>query len=156
MNDLATFYTKGEFGFPLDVPRGIALYQRAAELGSALAHFNLGKAYRLGKAGQHVDQKKAIHHYQTAAIMGCINARFDLGIVEAKNGNHYRALRHFTISAKCGHDWSLKFVKEGFMKGLTTKDDFEITLRCHQASQDEAKSEQRDRAKVARQMQREG
>ena len=103
-----------------------------------------------------MDRKKAIHYYQLAAMMGKSLARYDLGVVEKKKGNNYRAMRHFMISAKCGHDLSLKFVKESFILGLITKADFESTLRCHQASQDEAKSEQRDRAKVARQMQREG
>ena len=34
------------------------------------------------------------------------------------------------------------------MEGLVTKDAFEVTLRAHKASQDEIKTEQRDRARA--------
>ena len=46
------------------------------------------------------------------------------------------------------HD-SLENVKIGFKKGIVTKEDFEKALRCYQASQDEMRSEERDRAKAA-------
>ena len=74
-------------------------------------------------------------------------ARYNLGIAEENAGNLDRAMRHFMISAKCGHDDSLQAVKEGFMMGRVTKTDFEITLRAHKASQDEMKSDQRESAK---------
>eukprot|EP00956_Cyclotella_meneghiniana_P014056 scaffold20852_cov23-Cyclotella_meneghiniana.AAC.1 len=81
-------------------------------------------------------------------MMGSIRSRFHLGLLEVQNDNFDRAARHFIVAAKCGHDDSLEAVKQGFMKGLITKDDFEKTLREHKASQDETKSEQRDRSKV--------
>lgn len=40
-------------------------------------------------------------------------------------------MKHFMISAGAGDDESLKVIREGFMKGGVTKDDFEITLRVH-------------------------
>ena len=52
------------------------------------------------------------------------------------------------IAARCGHDKSLKIVKIGYMKGNITKDDFEKALREHKASQDETRSDQRDRARA--------
>ena len=91
--------------------------------------------------------KKAVHHWEIAAMMGNEFARYNLGCAEANDGNYDRAMKHFIISAKCGHDDSLQKVKEGFMIGRVTKSDFEITLRAHKASQDEMKSDQRDRAK---------
>ena len=45
-------------------------------------------------------------------------------------------------------DESLKEIKKGFMEANVTKEEFEWALRCHQASRDETKSEQRDRARA--------
>eukprot|EP00956_Cyclotella_meneghiniana_P013065 scaffold18711_cov36-Cyclotella_meneghiniana.AAC.1 len=74
-------------------------------------------------------------------------ARYNLGVAEGKDGNFDRAMKHLMISAKCGHDDSVQKVKDLFMMGRVTKTDFEITLRAHKASQDEMKSDQRERAK---------
>lgn len=96
-----------------------------------------------------MDKKKAIHHYQIASMMGDVHSRYNLGALEGQSGNNERAMKHFMIAAKCGHDLSLERVKEGYYSmGLSTKDDFENTLRYHKAYHDEAKSEKRDRAKV--------
>ena len=53
------------------------------------------------------------------------------------------------IAAKCGYQDSLEKVKFGFKEGIVMKEDFENTLRCYQASQDEMRSDDRDRAKAA-------
>ena len=45
-----------------------------------------------------------------------------------------------------GDDDSLKAVQDGYRNGLVTKDNFEVTLRAHKKSQDEMKSEWRDKA----------
>eukprot|EP00956_Cyclotella_meneghiniana_P015727 scaffold24401_cov42-Cyclotella_meneghiniana.AAC.3 len=138
----------GEDGFPVDHTKAVELYKRASELGSASGHYNLGNSYRLGR-GVGIDRKKAAHHLQLAAMMGNVLARHNLANMELANGNHVGAMRHFMIAAKCGHDKSLEIVKLGFQEGIVTKEDFENTLRCYQASQDETRSEERDRAKAA-------
>ena len=51
-------------------------------------------------------------------------------------------MKHFMILAKSG--------QAGFKNGHVTKDDdYERTLRAHKESQDEVKSEQRDKASKA-------
>ena len=70
--------------------------------------------------------------------------------MEVKDGNHDRAFRHFMIAASWGHDQSLVIIKDGYMEGDVTKEDFEKTLRQHKASQDETKSDQRDRVRAER------
>eukprot|EP00956_Cyclotella_meneghiniana_P015854 scaffold24638_cov48-Cyclotella_meneghiniana.AAC.6 len=147
MYQLGSEYSQGVNGLPLDHVKANELFQRAIELGSAGGHCRLALAYFLGK-GIQVDTKKAIHHWQMAAMMGNVSARCRLGAMEALSGNHNRAMRHFMIAARCGHDESLKTVKKGYMDGDVTKDDFEKTLREHKASQDETKSDERDRAKA--------
>jgi len=143
MANLGVHYKLGENGFPINYSKAAELFQRASELGSAEAHKNLGILYHFGE-GVERDTKKAVHHWQAAAMMGNEGSRYNLGIIEENDANFDRAMKHFMISAKCGHDDSLQKVKEGFMMGRVTKTDFEVTLRAHKASQDEMKSDQRD------------
>jgi len=146
---LGFYYEFGNNGYPVDHTKAVELYKRASELGSASGHHSLGKIYRLGR-GVDQDMKKSIHHYQMAAMMGHVTARHNLGADEMDNGKHVRAMKHFMIAAKSGLHKSLELVKLGFTDGIVTKEDLEKTLRCYQASQDEMKSEDRDRAKAAR------
>ena len=148
MNSLGNFYYLGQIGLPVDHSKAVELYRRASELDLAEGHSNLGDAYDDG-LGVEMEKKKAIHHRQIASMMGNVNDRCHLAYDEADNGNVDRAARHWMIAAKCGHDESLELVKGLFRRGAVTKDDFESTLRAHQASQDEIKSEQRDRANKA-------
>eukprot|EP00956_Cyclotella_meneghiniana_P003667 scaffold4459_cov64-Cyclotella_meneghiniana.AAC.4 len=145
MTYLAGSYYHGVDGYQVDRSKAYELYQRAGELGSANAHCSLGNLYRSGE-GMKRDMKKAVNHLQIAAIMGNVGARYGLGRFEVENCNLHRAMKHFVIAAKCGCDYSLDIVKQGFKDGYVTKEDFEKTLRDYQASCDETKSEQRDRA----------
>ena len=47
------------------------------------------------------------------------------------------------IAAAAGHDDSFKAIRECFMKGVATKDDFEKALRAHKEATDEMISDQR-------------
>ena len=145
INLLAIFYRDGLNGLPVDQSKAFELYQRASDLGCDAGHYRLGDSYRKGE-GTEIDKKKAVHHYQVAAIMGNVYARHSLGVVELDNKNYQRAMKHFMIAAKCGFKDSLDNVKRGYKDGHVTKEDFETTLRAYQASCDETKSEQRDRA----------
>ena len=147
MNSLACSYMNGLDGLPVDRSKAFELFQRACRLESAAGHCHLGTRYLKGD-GTETDKKKAVHHLQTAAILGSIVARHNLGCAEVKNGNLQRAIKHFMIAAKGGFELSLDVVKQGFKDGHVTKEDFEKTLRDYQASCDETRSEQRDRAAV--------
>lgn len=148
MYQVGCFYSNGMGGFPVDHAKAVELFLRASELGWAAAHYSLGVSYIKG-VGIEQDQKKAIHHWQQAAMMGYVSARYILGVREMKNGNLDDAMKHFMIAAKCGDDDSLNLFKPGFLDGYVTKEDFEKTLRGHQASKDETKCDQRDLAKAA-------
>eukprot|EP00956_Cyclotella_meneghiniana_P024509 scaffold49309_cov48-Cyclotella_meneghiniana.AAC.3 len=134
--------------FPVDHTNADELYKRSSELGSAAGHYHLGKSYRVG-TGIGKDRKKSIHHFQIAAMMGHVSARHNVGGMEWESGNDARAMRHFMIAAKSGHHGSLEMVKSGFKGGTVMKKDLETTLRSYQASLDEMRSEDRDRAKAA-------
>eukprot|EP00956_Cyclotella_meneghiniana_P015732 scaffold24401_cov42-Cyclotella_meneghiniana.AAC.8 len=145
---LGNCYGYGDRGFPVDHTKAVELYKSASKLGCAVAHYNLGNSYILGR-GVDEDMNKAKHHYEMAAMIGHVTARHYLGAMEWKNGKHVGAMRHFMIAAKSGYHESLENVKIGFKWGIVMKEDFEKTLRCYQASQDEMRSEHRDRAKVS-------
>ena len=118
-------------------------------VGCADAYYNLGCAYENGM-GVEIDKKKAKHYYELAAMNGNVIARHNLGCMEYNAGNHQRAFKHFIISAKTGDKGSLDNVKQGYTIGHVTKDEYANTLRQYQKSQDEMKSEARDKALVAR------
>ena len=73
-------------------------------------------------------------------------ARGNLGGLEYHAGNMSRAMKHWMISAGAGDDVSLKKIRDCFLEGHATKDDFEKALRAHKESADEMKSDQREAA----------
>jgi len=155
LNDAEAFYSlgyscrDGDFGLPQDFNKSMELWQKAAELGSICAHYNLAIVYHSGE-GVEFDTDKAIHHYTLAAIGGDEVARYALGLFEEANGNINHATKHFMIAARCGYEDSLKEVGNGYKAGHITKDDYANTLRAYQVSMDEMKSEQRDIAAARR------
>ncbi len=120
-------------------------WTKAAALGDMMSHFNISNLYAEGK-GVEKDEKKKIYHLEEAAIGGHPDARFNLGCEEYKAGKIERAMKHYIIAAKLGEDDALQNVKDGFRGGFVTKEDYEYTLREHQAAVDATKSKQRDGA----------
>ena len=146
---LAGCYVDGEMGLPQDRQKANELYLKAGELGCAPAYFNLGNTYSCGR-GVEVDEEKAKHYYELAAINGSVKARHNLGVLEAQAGNPQRACKHLLIAANAGFKQSLEAVKDGYQHGHITKDEYANTLRAHQKSQDEMRSEARDKADAYR------
>ena len=68
------------------------------------------------------------------------------GWFEEETGNMSRALKHYMIAARGGDDDSLKEIREFYMNGHATKDDYAKALRAHQKYVDGIKSDQRDKA----------
>jgi ribosomal protein L9 len=57
-----------------------------------------------------------------------------------------RAVKHMIIAANLGSDDSIKALKQGYIHGFISKDDFAAALRAHQAAIDATKSPQREEA----------
>jgi len=74
--------------------------------------------------------------------------RFDS--YEARKGNYCRAVRHYLISAKMGYELSLETIKEMFMAGDATKEQYAEAMRGYQDAVGEMKSHDRDEAKRLR------
>ena len=145
---LGVYYAKGIKGLPQDRAKANELYLKAGELGCAKAYYSLGNSYREGM-GVDINTKKAKQYYELAAMNGDITARHNLGGLEYNAGSHHRAFKHFVISARAGDKLSLDTVKGGYTGGLVTKEEYANTLRGYQQSQDEMKSEARDKALAA-------
>jgi len=72
-----------------------------------------------------------------------IESRYGLGFHESSKGKDGRALRHYLISAKMGHETSLNMVKKMFMNGIATKAQYTEALNCYQDAVEETKSPER-------------
>ena len=128
-----------------DYEGAIEYYTKAAALGDIGAHQNLSNMYYMGN-GVEKNEKKAVYHLEEAAIGGHPYARYNLGNHEGRNGRHERAMNHLIIAAKLGLDMALEMVKQGFVHGAVSNEDYAAALRGHQAAVDATKSEQRDAA----------
>jgi hypothetical protein len=126
---------------------------KAAELGDADAHCQLGYMHQKGE-GVKKDGGKAVYHSEKAAIGGHPIARHNLACVENENGNTGRAVKHFIIAANLGYEKSMRALWEYYKDGNITKEDLDATLRTHHASINEMKSPQREAAQVWRERQR--
>jgi len=145
IHELGSAYYRGRAGLPRDYTKATELWKRAAELGCARAHNALSGAYQHSQ-GVEKDMEKAMHHCTLAAIGGHEYARHTLGLFEALDGNMSIAMKHFIIAAMSGLEEALKEVGEGYRAGHVTKDEYANTLRSHQDSCEEMKSESRARA----------
>ena len=150
---LAGFYRNGTLGLPQDRAKANELFLKAGELGCADAYYNLGNAYGLGR-GVGIDKNKAKRYYELAAMNGHIKARHNLGGLELQAGNHHRGFKHLILAASAGYKPSLDMINKGYMAGIVTKDEYANTLREYQKSQDEMKSDARDKALALRNNQR--
>ena len=144
---LAGCYADGTMGIPQDRATANELYRKAGELGSAVAYFNLGCAYEYGQ-GVEIDTKKAIYYWELAAMNGSVKARNNIGAFEGNAGNYHQAYKHLIITARAGDRLSLDSVKEGYVQGHVTKEEYANTLRSYQKIQDETKSDAREKAKA--------
>ena len=143
------FFVLGEYYFsgdavPQDMTKANELYLRAGELGYSEAYCNLGNSYNNGD-GVEMDKKKAKHYWELAAMNGDVKARHNLGCEEGRAGNMDRAKKHFILAAKAGFKKSLDVVKQGYMNGIVTKDEYANVLRAYQQRHDEMISEARNK-----------
>ncbi len=146
-NTMGGAYEVGAKGLPLNVKKANDLWIKAGELGCAPAYYNIGNSYFFGKGTViKKDLKKAKKYLELGAIGGDMSARYNIASIEARAGNVERAVKHHVIGARAGHKECLNAVQEWYMDGDVTKDEFAETLRAHQKSRDDMKSELREKA----------
>ena len=143
---LGDLYFHGKLGLQKDTKKAVGLWKEAAELGSVDALFKLGPMYDCGDGVQR-DKAKAAEYYKKSAMQGHAGGRYNLGCCEGNKGNHDRAVRHYLISSKMGHKESLENIKNMFMRGMATKEQYAEALKGYQDAVEEMKSHDRDEAK---------
>jgi tetratricopeptide (TPR) repeat protein len=81
-------------------------------------------------------------------MLGCPDSRYDLGVYDVKKGKYDKAKKHFIIImlANIGYDGSLKWLKELYVDGKASKEDYAGALRAYQAAVNAAKSREREEA----------
>ena len=139
------YYRDGSYGFPQDYTKALEYWHRAGELGSFESFLNIGYAYNHGE-GVEIDKKKANHYYEIAAMKGDETARHNLAAMEGRAGNMDQALKHFKIAVGGGYSKSLNNIKDMYLQGDATKEDYTKALRLYQSYLSEIKSPQRDEA----------
>ena len=125
----------------------IELWRDAAELGSIDAHYHIGCVYYHGH-GIQKDECKAVEHWQHAAMKGHVGGRHGLGVLEHNERNYQLALKHYLISAKMGYKPSLDNIKDMFIGGHVTKDQYAQALKGYEDAVEETKSHQREEYKA--------
>ena len=149
MYHLGSCYEEGD-GVSRDINKAIELWTQATELGSIQASALLGDAYNpyVPKKidGVEKDMKKVFHYYEIAAKGGHCMARTNLGVLEGNAGNMEASRKHFMISAAQENDNSLISIKQCYLNGYITKDDYAKALHAHKDAQDEMKSEHRTKS----------
>ena len=148
MHNLGNYYRDGRYGYPQDYTKALELWHRAGEFGHSESYLHIGYAYDRGH-GVEVDEKKANHYYELAAMGGSVFARHNLGVNEEIAGNIDRALKHIMIAVSGGASLSLDMIKELYLVGRATKNDYTKALQFYQAYLSEIKSKQRDEAAAA-------
>jgi len=134
-----THFVDGEY------ERAFEYFTKAADFGDVEAQFNLSLMYREG-LGVEKDEKMELYYEEEAAISGDPSSRYSLGCHEGGNGRYDRAVKHWIIAAKLGHDDSVQRLKGMYKSGYVSKEDFASALRGHQAAVNATKSPQRELA----------
>ena len=137
-----TYLGEGDYG------KSFEYFTKAAELGDVAAQGCLGLMYRNGNSVVEKDEEKAVYHFEQAAIGGNPTARAFLATHEMENGRFERAARHLIISANLGCDVSLRWVKDLFVQGIVSKEEYADALRGYQAAMDATKSAEREAAEA--------
>ena len=137
-----THYGEGDFG------RALEYYAKAAELGDLEARCLLGSMCFYGRGVEKKDEKKAVYHWEQAAIGGHPDARGHLAAHEIDYDRPDRAVKHFMINANLGCDTSLQCIKDLFVGGIVSKEEYAAALRGYQSALDATKSAERDEAEA--------
>jgi len=130
--------------------KAFELSSEAAELGSVDALYNLGNLYSRGDGVQQ-DKEKAVMFWTKAAMHGHVQSRYNSGVFEWEKGDIDRAVRHLMISSKIGDHDSVEMIKNLFVRGFATKEQYVEALKGYQDAVAEMKSPQRDEANSWRQ-----
>ena len=151
LNDPEAFHGMGAavhgglFGLKQDYTKAAEMLLKAVDLGSVRAKNSLGDIYYHAE-GVKKDLKKARYYFEHAAMGGSEEARYNLARLESGVGNMKRAVKHLMLGAEAGSDWCVDKIKDFFLTGVCTKEEYALAIRAHGACRDEMRSDSRDAA----------
>ncbi|KAL7524157.1 hypothetical protein ACHAWF_000834, partial [Thalassiosira exigua] len=136
----------GDYGLVPNKKKAFELWLKGSELGAVDGHTNVGFSYLEGKKGVPKNEERAYHYLELAAIAGDAVARYNLAVNELNKRNFDLALKHLMIAARSGFNESLIEIKNLFVAGRASKNDYETALRAHKDAIDAITSDQRNLA----------
>lgn len=143
---MAKKHVLGSSGVLQSNTKALEMFIRAAELGSADGFMNVG-AFHAGGIAVKPNMMKACSFIEIAAKKGFAEAHQWLANYDPRTGND-KCIKHLKIAACAGDKGSMDDLMIKYKSNLLSKDDLTQILRDHQASKDEMKSEDRERARL--------
>ena len=132
-------------GMARDESKALQFLEKAADLGSSDARYDLGCAYRNGIPGVEIDVNMANMHFELAAKSGHALARHNIGCNLLRRADVGLAIKHWRISAAAGYTDSVDGLIGRFETGFICHQDLAPSLRARDKARLEMKSESRDR-----------
>ena len=145
---IGTYYFKGQLGLQQDQAEGLKWYHRAMEAGDGKAAFILGARYYQGD-GVEQDIEKALEYHCKAAELDFIPAFNLIGFLLMLKGEIGEAMLNLRKAAICGDSSEHLFdeLRQGFVNGYITREEYAFTLRENQKACNEMKSDARENYK---------
>lgn len=144
MLDLAGYYMQSRDSADADVNRAMQYYEKAANLGSALAQKILGDAFAKGLLGK-VDYQQAAKWYRKAAEQGQPDGQFELAVLylqaEGVSADPEEARRLFTAAADQGQAEAQYTLAVMYDEGKGGVVDPQLALHYYQLAADQGVSQ---------------
>ena len=144
LRHLAMAYRFGGHGLSVDQAKCIDLLREAADLGTAISHYQLATFHRTGEMGLEQNEEVSLEYMEKAAEGGDVVARHNLGSKEIRSGNVAAGIRHFRLAASVGYKRSMEALIEFFEARLLHHADLAESTRAFYCVRDEMKSKDRD------------
>ena len=145
LRNLAFDYGFGDRGLPMDQAKCIELLRESADLGCPSAKAQLGNFYKFGQMGLEQNDEEALKYWEKAVKDGEVLTPYNLGCIEAENGDHVAAMRHWRLAASGGMRMSMTNLIAYFERGLLHHGDLAETLQAMYLSKAELRSEDRNK-----------
>ncbi|KAK1747151.1 hypothetical protein QTG54_002495 [Skeletonema marinoi] len=150
-------YFDGTLGLRKNLAKAVELWLIGASLGSGTSQERLSVVYSEGWIVKK-DEEKAVHYERLAAMKGHVISRWNLGNHEKDKGitkvNVSNAVKHWKIAAMAGWDHAMDHIEDMLSSGYprlgVTVEIYEETLTAYLVSQNERKSDQREKDRGTR------
>jgi len=138
-------YRYGNEGLKQDGGVALEWYHRASDEGSHEAAHNLGLCYLRGDLGLEKNLALASKYFQKAGDYGSPQSFALLGSIGYEMGDVEGFVLNVRKAAICGFTGSLRSLMECYRSGFITKNEYDFTLKMHQAAINEMQSDMRQR-----------